>query len=113
MISGLRKRLRTGELSGPKRRPVRSAVEYAANNRECMRHDQYLAAGYPIGSGVAEGVVRPPGRGPDGADRDAMDRRGAQAMLHVRALYLNGKWGELLEFRVEQERARRYERDAA
>jgi hypothetical protein len=37
---------------------------------------------------------------------------GAQAMLHVRAWYLNGQWGEYLTFRVEQEQARLYERVA-
>ncbi len=38
---------------------------------------------------------------------------GAQAMLHVRALYVNDQWDDFLEFRVEQEQARLYERDAA
>ncbi len=50
VISGLRKRLRTEKLSGQRRKVVRSAVEYLANNREHMRYDEYLAAGYPIGS---------------------------------------------------------------
>jgi hypothetical protein len=38
---------------------------------------------------------------------------GAQAMLHGRALYLNDQWEDFLEFRVEQEQARLYQRDAA
>ena len=37
---------------------------------------------------------------------------GAQAMLAVRALYLN-QWEAFLEFRVEQEQARLYRKDAA
>jgi hypothetical protein len=92
---------------------VRSAVEYLTNNREHLRYDEYLAAGYPIGSGVAEGACRH-------LVKDRMERtgmrwtvEGAQAMLHVRALYLNGQWEEFLTFRVEQEQARLYERDAA
>jgi hypothetical protein len=113
VISGLRKRLRAGKLSGQRRRAVRSAVEYLTNNREHMRYDEYLAAGYPIGSGVAEGACRH-------LVKDRMEQtgmrwtvEGAQAMLHVRALYLNDQWGEFLEFRVEQEHARTYQRDAA
>jgi hypothetical protein len=113
VISGLRERLRTGKLSGRRRKVVRSAVEYLANNRERMRYDEYLAAGYPIGSGVAEGACRH-------LVKDRMEQtgmrwtvEGAQAMLHVRASYLNDQWGEFLEFRVEQEQARLYERDAA
>ena len=58
VIGGLRRRLKAGTLSGPKKKVVRSAVEYLANNREHMRYDEYLAAGYPIGSGVAEGACR-------------------------------------------------------
>jgi hypothetical protein len=113
VISGLRKRLRAGRLSSQRREVVRSAVGYLANNRQHMRYDEYLAAGYPIGSGVAEGACRH-------LVKDRMEQtgmrwtvEGAQAMLHVRALYLNDQWGEFLEFRVEQEQTRLYRRDAA
>jgi hypothetical protein len=113
VISGLRKRLRTEKLSSQRREVVRSAVEYLANNRAHMRYDEYLAAGYPIGSGVAEGACRH-------LVKDRMEQtgmrwtvEGAQAMLHVRALYLNDQWEDFLEFRVEQEQARLYQRDAA
>jgi hypothetical protein len=34
-------------------------------------------------------------------------------MLHVRSLYLNDEWEDYLEFRVEQEQDRLYNRDAA
>ena len=33
---------------------------------------------------------------------------GAQAMLHIRALYLNNQWEEFLEYRIEQEQIRLY-----
>jgi hypothetical protein len=113
VISGLRKRLRAEKLSSQRRQVVRSAVEYLTNNRGHMRYDAYLAAGYPIGSGVAEGACRH-------LVKDRMEQtgmrwavEGAQAMLHVRALYLNDQWGEFLEFRVEQEQARLYRPHAA
>jgi hypothetical protein len=108
VIAGLRRRLNGGKLSGPSRKVIRSAVEYLANNREHMRYDEYLAKGYPIGSGVAEGACRH-------LVKDRMEQtgmrwtvEGAQAMLHVRALYLNGQWSEFLEYRVEQEQSRLY-----
>lgn len=113
VIGGLRRRLKAGKLSGPKKQVVRSAVEYLANNREHMRYDEYLAAGYPIGSGVAEGACRH-------LVKDRMEQtgmrwtvEGAQAMLHVRALYLNDQWEEFHEHRVEREQARLYTRPAA
>ncbi|MFO0889341.1 MAG: ISKra4 family transposase [Isosphaeraceae bacterium] len=108
VIAGLRRRLRSGELKGERRRVVRSAVEYLSNNREHMRYDEYLAAGYPIGSGVAEGACRH-------LVKDRMEQtgmrwtvEGARAMLQVRALYLNGEWEEFLERRIEREQARLY-----
>lgn len=108
VIAGLRRRLNGDKLSGPKRKVVKSAVEYLANNRDHMRYDEYLAAGYPIGSGVAEGACRH-------LVKDRMEQtgmrwtvEGAQAMLHVRALYLNDQWGEFLEYRIEQEQTRLY-----
>ena len=113
VIGGVRRRLRAEKLSGQRRKVVRSALEYLGNNRAHMRYDEYLAAGYPIGSGVAEGACRH-------LVKDRMEQTGmrwtvagAQAMLHVRAVYLNDQWDDFLEFRVEQEQGRLYQRDAA
>jgi hypothetical protein len=113
VIGGLRRRLKAGKLSGPRRQVVRSALEYLGNNRAHMRYDEYLAAGYPIGSGVAEGACRH-------LVKDRMEQtgmrwtvEGAQAMLHVRALYLNDQWEGFHEHRVEREQARLYTRPAA
>jgi hypothetical protein len=113
VISGLKHRLRTERLGGQRRKVVRSAVEYLENNREHMRYDEYLASGYPIGSGVAEGACRHLVK--DRLEQTGMrwTVEGAQAMLHVRALYLNDQWEDYLDFRVEQEQAQLYERDAA
>ena len=113
VISGLRRRLKAEKLSGQRREVIRSALEYLGNNKGHMRYDEYLAAGYPIGSGVAEGACRH-------LVKDRMEQtgmrwtvEGAQAMLHVRALYLNDQWEEFHEDRVEREQARLYMRPAA
>jgi len=113
VISGLRRRLKAEKLSGQRRKVVHSAVEYLGNNKAHMRYDESLAAGYPIGSGVAEGACRH-------LVKDRMEQtgmrwtvEGAQAMLHVRAFYLNDQWEEFHEHRVEQEQSRLYRRPAA
>ena len=113
VIGGLRQRMTKERLRGRKREVVESAIEYLENNREHMKYDEYLAAGYPIGSGVAEGACRHLVK--DRLEQTGMrwTVTGAQAMLHVRALYLNDQWDEFLEFRIEQEQARLYRRDAA
>ena len=109
----MRQRLTKGSVRGRKREVVESAIEYLENNREHMKYDEYLAAGYPIGSGVAEGACRH-------LVKDRMEQTGmrwtvdgAQAMLHVRSLYLNDQWDEFVSYRIEAEQDRLYGRNAA
>ena len=71
---------------------MREVAGYFERNRGRMKYDEYLAAGYPIGSGVVEGACRH-------LVKDRMERAGmrwtpagAQAMLDLRATYLNGEW---------------------
>ena len=58
VIGGLRQRLTKHHLTGSRRKTLESVITYLENNREHMRYDEYLKAGYPIGSGVAEGACR-------------------------------------------------------
>jgi hypothetical protein len=113
VIAGLRRLRDQHDLKGEKRRTVNAAIGYYTNNREYMRYDRYLAAGYPIGSGVAEGACRH-------VVKDRMEQtgmrwtlEGAQAMLHVRAIYLNGDWDAFVTYRIDTEQRRLYGRRAA
>jgi hypothetical protein len=113
VIGGFRQRLTKGKFSNSRRQVIQSAIEYFENNREHMKYDEYLAAGYPIGSGVAEGACRH-------LVKDRMEQtgmrwtvEGAQAMLHVRALYLNDEWDDFVEFRIDREQDRLYTKAAA
>jgi CYTH domain-containing protein len=36
------------------------------------------------------------------------ERQGAQSMLHLRAIYLNGEWDQFVKYRIEQEQAALY-----
>ncbi|WP_406698387.1 hypothetical protein V5E97_05945 [Singulisphaera sp. Ch08] len=112
-IGGLRQRLTKHHLSGSRRKALESAITYLENNRRHMAYDQHLKAGYPIGSGVAEGACRH-------LVKDRMEQtgmrwtvRGAQAMLHLRATYLNDQWAEFVEHRIRREQNRLYEQTAA
>jgi hypothetical protein len=95
------------------RRTLTSVIHYFENNRQHMRYDEYLAAGYPIGSGVAEGACRHLVK--DRLEGTGMrwTLSGAQAMLHLRAIYLNGRWDEFVEYRIETEQDALYRRSAA
>jgi hypothetical protein len=108
VVGGLRQMATRRGLRGAARKTVRGVAGYFERNRARMKYDEYLAAGYPIGSGVAEGACRHPVK--DRLERAGMRWRpdGAQAMLDLRATYLNGEWDSFWAYHVEQEDERLY-----
>jgi len=110
LIGGLRRKL--ASLRSATRKRLLTVIGYLENNRSHMRYDEYLAAGYPIGSGVIEGACRH-------VVKDRMELSGmrwtvggAQAMLYLRSIYLNGDWKEFDEHRIQTEQNTLY-RNAA
>ncbi len=81
---------------------------YFENNRHRMAYDEYLAAGYPIASGVIEGACRNVivDRMEHSGMRWVLD--GAHAMLGLRCIKLSGAWDEFTRFRIKQECERLY-----
>ena len=81
---------------------------YFENNRDRMKYDEYLEQGYPIGSGVVEGACR-------NLVKDRMERTGmrwcvdgAQAILDLRAVYLNDDWNQFHKYLIRREQKRIY-----
>jgi hypothetical protein len=108
VIGGLRQMGTKRKLRGNKLKKLRQICNYLEKNRDRMCYDKYLAAGYPIASGVIEGACRY-------VVKDRMERagmrwtvEGAQAMLDLRSTYINGQWEEFQEYRIEQENLRLY-----
>jgi hypothetical protein len=101
------------KLTASQRRTIHSAITYFENNRGYMKYDEYLAAGYPIGSGMAEGACRHVVK--DRLELTGMrwTLPGAQSMLHLRAIYLNDDWNAFLDSYIETEQARLYRKPAA
>lgn len=98
----------SGTLKPKQAKRLRKVCNYFENNRHRMRYDQYLAAGYPIASGVIEGACRH-------LVKDRMERAGmqwtlvgAQAMLNLRSIALNQAWEEFTQFRIQHETERLY-----
>jgi hypothetical protein len=108
VIRGLRALATRRGLRGRARKTVEQVAGYLEHNRERMKYDEYLAAGYPIGSGVVEGACRHLVK--DRLERAGMRwrRQGAQAMLDLRATYLNGEWEAFWAYHVEKEDDRLY-----
>ena len=108
VIGGLRQMKTKHKLRGVRARALSRICNYLKNNRDRMRYDVYLAAGYPIASGVIEGACRY-------VVKDRMERAGmrwtvpgAQAMLDLRSTYINDQWEEYQEYRINQENLRLY-----
>jgi hypothetical protein len=109
VIGGLRHRLTKGLIRGAARREtVATVINYLVNNRSRTRYDEYLKAGFPIGSGAVESackqliVTRMEGAGM------RWSVPGAQAMLDLRAIHLNGDWNDYWDFHRRRDHARRY-----
>jgi hypothetical protein len=95
-------------LSAAKQQTLTRVCNYFQRNRERMRYDEYLAAGYPIASGVIEGACRH-------LVKDRMERAGmrwtidgAQAMLDLRSTHINGQWPAFQTHRIHVETRRLY-----
>jgi hypothetical protein len=98
--------------TGTQRHAVRRTLGYYRRNRPYMHYDEYLAQGWPIGTGVIEGACRhlvnermePSGR--------RWTKTGAQAVLDLRAVRLNGQWEASWQFHRHQQHRRLYGRSA-
>jgi len=91
------------KITGKKLDQIKTSCNYLENNADRMRYNEYLAAGYPIGSGVIEGACRH-------VIVDRMERSGmrwvmtgAKAMLGLRCIYINGDWDKFMAFNIQRE----------
>lgn len=102
VIGGLRQSLTKRSLSISKKKVLEGVIGYFEKNQRFMRYDEYLKRGYPIGSGVGEGACRHLVK--DHMELAGMrcNQAGAQAMLELRAVYVNGDWDDFWHFRTEQ-----------
>lgn len=103
VIRGLREMATKQGVSGGRQKTVTQICGYLQKNQERMRYDVYLAAGYPIASGVIEGACRHLVK--DRLERAGMHwtPAGAQAMLDVRSVYVNGDWEQYHAYRIDCE----------
>jgi hypothetical protein len=92
------------------RQAIRRTVGYYRRNRPYMRYDEYLACGWPIGTGVVEGACRH-------LVKDRMEQSGmrwttdgAQGVLDLRAVRINGHWEAYWQFHRHQQHRRLYGR---
>lgn len=96
------------DTAGERREQLRKIVTYLENGKNHMRYDIYLKRGYPIGSGVVEGACK-------NLVKDRMEQcgmrwtiAGAEAVLKMRSIQINGMTGDYWRYHTAQEKRRLY-----
>lgn len=94
VVRGLRRMGSLHKLEDKAAKDCARIAGYLEKHSARMKYDEYLAAGYPIASGVIEGACRH-------LVKDRMERsgmrwtlEGARSMLHVRAAFQSDYWSE-------------------
>jgi len=90
------------------RKALERTIGYYRRNQPFMHYNHYLPQGWPIGTGVVEGAC-------GHLVKDRMEKagmrwtvEGAQAILDLRAVRLNGDWDAYWRFHRQQQHQRLY-----
>jgi hypothetical protein len=109
MVRCLRRTATVKGLSPKQREPIEQCITYLTNHASYLNYPHYLAKGYPIATGVIEGACRY-------VVKDRMEITGArwgleggEAVLKLRALYLNGDFEAYWKFHEQQEYQRNHQ----
>jgi hypothetical protein len=96
------------ETSKTARQVLLSVAGYYERNQAYMHYDRYLAAGWPIASGVIEGACRHLVK--DRCELSGMrwTQAGAEALLRLRSVAENGDWESFHAYRRRQRQLRVY-----
>lgn len=110
VIQDLEATLESSSLSDAQRDTLSTTIGYYRRNLPYMCYGSYLAAGWPIGTGVVEGAC-----GHLVKDRMELSgmrwtRAGAQAMLDLRAVRINDDWDTYQTFHRQCQHQRLYDR---
>lgn len=106
VIAGIRQAATLAGLSDEERKPVERCVSYLTANLDAIRYREFLAAGFPIATGVIEGACRHLVQDRLGITGARWGLDAAEAVLRLRALNINGDWDEYWKLHLRKERLR-------
>ena len=98
VITGLKQMSTRRQLSSEKAADIDTVCGYFTAHQDRMKYHEYLAAGYPIATGVIEGACRHLVK--DRLERSGMKWvvEGAQAMLTLRSIKASNAWEDFQKF---------------
>jgi len=110
VIGGLRITMKKRTLTSTRIKTITRTITYFENHQHMMKYDEYLAAGYPIATGLIEGTCGSLIK--DRADRSGSrwSSIGAQVVLNERAIMKNGDWDGFWNYHMNTENQRLYGR---
>ena len=97
-------------VSENRRKKIESIVGYLEENKDRMRYNKYIAKGLPIGSGVIESSCKVLVKQRMEGAGMRWSKSGADAMLSLRAISLNGDLSEYFNHHIRREHKRLYDK---
>ncbi|HEX2718309.1 MAG TPA: ISKra4 family transposase [Gemmatimonadaceae bacterium] len=109
VAAGIRRRATLRGLSAKQRAPLDTCANYLLKYGKFLRYDRYLAAGYPIASGVIEGACRYLVKDRMEITGARWSLAGAEAVLQLRSLRASGDFEQYWGFHLQQEYKRNHQ----
>lgn len=108
VAAGMRRSATLRHLTEEQRAPVDQCANYLLKYGAFLHYDAYLAAGFPIATGVIEGACRHLVKDRMEVTGARWSLGGAEAVLRLRSLWVSGDFEAYWRFHLEQEHKRHH-----
>jgi hypothetical protein len=108
VAAGMRRSATLRGLTEEQRAPVDQCANYLLKYADFLHYDAYLAAGFPIATGVIEGACRHLVKDRMEVTGARWSLDGAEAVLRLRSLWVSGDFETYWRFHLEQEHKRNH-----
>ena len=109
VAGGIRRSATLRGLKGARRKAVDQCAGYLLKYKQYLRYNEYLAAGLPIATGVAEGACRYLVKDRMEVTGASWSLGGAEAVLRLRSLRASDDFEAYWRFHLKQERLRNHD----
>lgn len=108
VAAGMRRSATNRDLDAVARKPIDDCADYLLKYARYLRYDEYLAAGFPISTGVIEGACRYLVQDRMGITGAVWRLKSAEAVLRMRAIMASGDIDDYWSFHERAEHQRNH-----